>query len=105
MLVSCLRNILTKSFDFFENRICCGSPNKGTGLSIILFHKVFNMSDQVFDALKRSTADGLLGNEIEPDLDLIEPRSIRGCIVNLITRMGSQPAFNLSMLMGRVVVH
>jgi len=29
-LVLCLRNRLTKSFDFFENRICCGSPNKGT---------------------------------------------------------------------------
>jgi len=65
---------------------------------------MFDFCDQVFNTLERSTTNGPLCNNIKPDFDLIEPRSIRGCIVNLVTRMCREPSFNRGMFMGGVIV-
>ena len=40
---------------------------------VVLFDVVVDFRDQFFDAFERTTADGLLGDEVKPDFDLIEP--------------------------------
>ena len=40
---------------------------------VIAFHEVIDFADQIFDIFECTSADGLLGNEVEPDLNLIEP--------------------------------
>ena len=47
----------------------------------------------------------MLGDPVEPNLYLIQPRGIGGCEVHLEARSLGQPALDPLMLMGRVVVH
>ena len=61
--------------------------------------------DQFLDAAKRSTTNGLLGDAIEPDLHLIQPRSIRGSEVHVKSRPCCEPAFDSRMFVRSVVVH
>lgn len=44
-LVSCPRNILTKSLDFLKDRISGGNPGKGLAMGIIVAHKIFDPGD------------------------------------------------------------
>ena len=61
--------------------------------------------DQFLDAAKRSTTDGLLGDAIEPDLHLVQPRSIGWSVVHVKSRSGCDPAFDSRMFVRSVVVH
>jgi hypothetical protein len=49
-------------------------------------------------------ADGALGNQREPALDLIEPTGIGGSEVQVIAGMTGQPGFDLGMFVGGVIV-
>ena len=59
---------------------------------------------QFFDIAERAAPDGLLGDEAEPALDLIEPTRIGRSVVHVIARMTDQPGLDLGMLVGAVVV-
>lgn len=50
-----LGNTLTKSYDFFHNRIGCCSPNKRSSVQIILLNKLIDFKDQFFDIFKSSS--------------------------------------------------
>jgi len=63
-----------------------------------------DLADEIFGAVKGSPADGPLGDDVEPDLDLIEPGSISRCVVHMETKPCRQPAAHLLMLVSRVVV-
>lgn len=54
--------------------------------------------------MKGAPAYGFLGNDVEPDLHLIEPRRVGGCEVNVVARVGREPAFDLVMFVGAVIV-
>jgi hypothetical protein len=45
--------------------------------------ELVDFGDQFFDAFERSAADGLLGDESKPALDLIEPGGISGREVDM----------------------
>lgn len=72
---------------------------------IVLLDKAVNHCDKFFDAAEGSPANGLLGNDVEPNLDLVEPRSIGWRVMDLIARMHCQPSFHGWMLMCGVVIH
>jgi hypothetical protein len=40
---------------------------------VVAVDEVVDSGDKVFDASEASAADGLLGDEAEPSLDLVEP--------------------------------
>jgi len=71
--VSCLGNILTKSFDLFQDRLRCSGPDKGPTAGIVLLDEMLDPGGEFLDTFERSPADGSLGNEVEPDFDLVEP--------------------------------
>jgi len=103
-LVFRLANMLTKSFDLFEDGIGGGGPDKRLGVNIGVLDKMIDLPDQVFHASECSPADRLLGDDVEPDFDLIEPRGVRRGEVDLIPGAAGQPTFDPRMLMGGVVV-
>ena len=51
-------------------------------------HKRFNSIDERLDALKSSSANRSLSNQIEPYLDLVEPGSIRRRVMDMVPGMG-----------------
>ena len=67
-------------------------------------YKVFDVGNELFDTLECSATNRPLGDKIEPDFHLIQPRSVGGCKMNLETRMGCKPPFDVGVLMGSVVI-
>ena len=72
--MSCLSNRLTKSFDLFQDRFRRGGPDKGPAAGVVLLDELLDPGNKLLDTFERSPANGLLGNEVEPDLHLIEHR-------------------------------
>lgn len=66
---------------------------------------MFDLLDQIFDILECPSPDGLLGYQVEPDLDLVKPRGVSRRVMNLIAGVCCQPAFHLGVLMRRIIVH
>jgi len=83
-LVSCHGNKLTKSFDLFDYRVSRSCPGKRSPVCVMILHNLINFGNQIFDASESSSPDCSLGDQIEADLDLIQPRSIGWRIVDLI---------------------
>ena len=100
-----LANMLTKSFDLFKDRICCGCPNERSSLNVGSLDELIDFADQIFYAPECAPADGLLRDDIEPDLDLIEPRGVSWSEMDLVARSAGQPALDPRMLMSGIVVH
>ena len=42
-------------------------------MSVVVLDELFDFMDKCFHTFERSSADGALGDEIEPDFDLIQP--------------------------------
>lgn len=53
-----------------------------------MLYELVDFGNEFFDTFESSPANRVLGNVVEPNLDLIEPRRISRSIVNLITVMG-----------------
>ena len=51
-----------------------------------------------------AASNGALGDDVEPDLDLVEPGSVGRREMDVETRMFGQPHFDLGVLVGPVVV-
>ena len=65
---------------------------------------VLDLGNEFFDALEGSTSDSFLGNDVEPDFDLIEPGGIGRSVMHVPSFVGGQPALYLWMLVCRIVV-
>ena len=74
-------------------------------MGIGVLDEMIDLADQVFHASECALADGLLGDDIEPYLHLVQPRSIGRRKMNMKARMNGQPALDPRMLMGAIVVH
>ena len=66
--------------------------------------ELIDFGHQVFDAAEAASSDGLLRDEVKPDLHLIEPGGVGWRIVEVITGAGRQPLFHLWMFMGAIVI-
>jgi len=71
---------------------------------IVLGHEVIDLGYQVLDAAKTAPANSPLGDDVEPDLDLVEPGTIRGRVVHMKARTRGQPASHFLVFVGGVVV-
>ena len=67
--------------------------------------EVIDFLDQFTHVAERAAADGALGDQREPALDLIEPAGVGGSEVKVVAGMAGQPGFDLGMFVGGVVVH
>src|SRR5690242_4383369 len=64
-----------------------------------------NLSLEISNRSKRAATNRFTGNLTEPDLDLIEPRSVGGRVVKVKANPSRKPSFDSWMLMRAVVVH
>ena len=103
-LVSRPGNIFTEPFDFPEDRIGCSGPDKRFCLRVVGTNEAVDFGHEVPDAAETASADGLLGDQVEPDLHMIEPGRVGRRIVDVITRTGRQPLFDLGMFVRGIVI-
>lgn len=61
---------------------------------VVLLHEVGNALRELSDAAERSAPYGLLRDDVEPDLDLVQPRGIRGRVVNVVATPGRHVIVN-----------
>ena len=74
-------------------------------MRVIGAHVLFDLLDQIFDTFECSAADRLLGDVIEPDFNLVEPRRVRRHIMHVPARMKCQPALDGRMFVSGVIIH
>ena len=71
----------TQSLDLGEDRIGGGGPHERLRREVVVLGVAFDAPDQVRHVLEGATADGLLRDQAEPALDLIEPGGVgRGVV-------------------------
>jgi hypothetical protein len=69
--VSCPSDSFTKSFELLEDGVGGRRPHEGTTLTVGALHESLDVGDEVSDAAERTSADGPLRDDVEPDLDLV----------------------------------
>jgi hypothetical protein len=67
-------------------------------------NELIDLLDQFAHIAEGAAADGALGNQGEPALDLIEPTGIGRSEVQVIAEMTGQPGFDLGMFVGSVIL-
>jgi len=73
-------------------------------VTVVVLDEIFDASNEFADAAEAAATNRLLSNEPEPAFDLVEPRGISRCVVDLEARPLGQPGAHLAMLVGSVVV-
>jgi len=72
---------------------------------MVVPNETVDLGHQLFRAAESTATDGLLGDDVEPDFDLVKPASIRRRVMHLKPRVRRQPAKHAGMLVRRVVIH
>ncbi len=107
-LVLCRRDSFTKSLDFREDGIGRSRPYERVRVGVPLGGIAFDALDAL-DALsylaERVPPNRLARDDVEPNLHLVEPRSIGGGVVKVKSGAPRQPLFDLGMLVGGVMVN
>ena len=80
------------------------SPHERPGTGVVVVGEVADLLLELGDGGEGTAADGLLRDEMEPDLDLVEPGSIGGGEVDVVAGPVGQPALDAGMLVGGMVV-
>ena len=73
-------------------------------MGIVLLHEGVDFADQFLDVGERAATDGLLCDEPEQALDLVDPGGIGGRVMHVVSGTASQPGVDLGVFVGSVVV-
>jgi len=71
---------------------------------VILPNVFFDLSHKFFYTSESATSYRSLGDEVEPDFNLVEPRGIGRCVMDVPSFMNCQPAPDLGMFVSGIVV-
>ena len=74
-------------------------------MCIVLLHEGVDFTSQFLDVGEGAAADGLLGDEPEPALDLVDPGGVGGSAVHMVAGSARQSGFDFGVLVGGVVVY
>ena len=88
-----------------KNRIGGGSPSKRLALGVVVRDELVDALHELLDAGERTTADGLVGDQREEALDLVQPGTVGRNEMHVPTRPARQPSLDLRVTVGSVVVH
>ncbi len=104
-LVLCRRDSFTKSLDFREDGIGRSRPYERVRVGVPLGGIAFDALDALSYLAERVPPNRLARDDVEPNLHLVEPRSIGGGVVKVKSGAPRQPLFDLGMLVGGVMVN
>src|SRR5680860_258418 len=90
--------------DLLQDGVGAGGPDEGFGLGVVGLQVALDGGDQVGDGVEHSATQGLVGQVAEPSLDEVEPGTGRGREVQTEARVLGQPALDVGVLVGGVVV-
>jgi len=102
--VFCPRNTPTKSLELVEDGVCGGGPNEGLGVGVVGFDEGVDFGDKIFDGGEGSPPCCAACDQAEEAFYLVEPGGVGGREVDLPARPLCKPGFDLSVLVGGVVV-
>ena len=71
---------------------------------VVLPHELVDLALELGNRIERAASDGLLRDHPEPPFDLVEPRAVGRCEVQVETRAAREPSLDLGVLTGAVVV-
>ncbi len=90
--------------ELFEDRVSGGSPEEGPFAEGVVSEVLVDLVHQFAHAPERTAPDGLLRDQGEPALDLVEPACVGRGVMKVEARMPRQPGFDPRMLVGGVVI-
>lgn len=79
-------------------------PQEGLGTGVVVVGEVADLSLKLGDGGEGSASDGLQRDDMEPDLDLVEPEGVGGGEVEMVAGSGGQLALDAGVPVGAVVV-
>ena len=85
---------------FFKDGICGGGPLEGLAVGVVRCDEVIDALHKLFDAVERAAADGLVGDQREEALDLVQPGAVGRDEVQVPARASRQPRLDLRMAVG-----
>lgn len=87
-----------------KDRICGGGPSERLAVGVVVFDELIDALHKLLDAGERAATDGLVGDQGEEALDLIEPGVVGWDEVHVPARPAGQPNLDLGMAVRGVVV-
>ena len=88
-----------------EDGVGRGGPQEGSGAGVVVVGEAADFRLELGDGGEGAAADGLLRDDVEPDLDLVESGGVGGGEVEMVAGPGGQPALDASVLVGAIVVN
>ena len=79
-------------------------PHEGPGIGVVVVGEAADLLLELGDGGEGTAADGLLRDEVESDLDLVEPGGVGGGEVDVVAGPVGEPALDAGVLVGAVVV-
>lgn len=70
-------------FDFSEDGLGGGGPDERTAVVVVVLDEGVDLVSQLRDRREGSAADGLLGDDAEPALHLVQPGGVGGRVVGV----------------------
>ena len=78
-------------FDFSEDGLGGGGPDERTAVVVVVLDEGVDLVSQLRDRREGSAADGLLGDDAEPALHLVQPGGVGGRVVDVVAPAPRQP--------------
>ena len=79
--------------DLLKDGVGGGRPHEGPGAGVVVvLREAEDLLPELLDRREGAAADGLAGDDAEPDLDLVEPGGVGGGEVDVVARAGGEPA-------------
>ena len=73
-------------------------------VTVVAMYEVVDSRHEVADAAEGAAADGPLGDDVEPDLHLVEPRGIGRSVVHMKAGPDGKPASDRRMFVRGIVI-
>ena len=87
-----------------KDRTGGGGPLEGLAVGVVRSDEVGDALHKLFDTGEGSAPNGLVSDQREESLDLVQPRAVYWDEVHMPARPGGQPGLDLGVAVGGVVV-
>jgi hypothetical protein len=95
---------LQSRFNFSRIESGVAVQDEGAAAAVVVAYEAVDLLDQVSDASEGSAPNRPPGDDVEPDLDLVEPGGVGRGVVDVEAGTCGEPATSGCVFVGRVIV-